>query len=129
MTENKIIICLDGFNNTKSESNEIKKLKRLKKEKWTFFISGEYSPSLVSSRDIRFFYTISTNEKNLYILGSGFPEKIYSIYKDIDIRRFHLNKEFFLGQMLKELENNGGPYIECVHDSSEMDLEKLFFDY
>ena len=118
MIKNNIITCLDDSKNTESESNEIKKLKRLKKGKWIFFISGEYSPSMVSSGNIRFYYTISTNEKNLYILGSGFPEKIYSIYKDIDIKKFHLNKEEFLGQMLKELMENGGPYVEFVHVSS-----------
>ena len=31
MMRNKIKICLDGFNNTKSESDEIKKLKRLRR--------------------------------------------------------------------------------------------------
>lgn len=123
----RIITCVYALEDSDNEFDNVKKLKRLKKRKWIFLVSGEYSPSMFHQGNIRFYYTTSLNDKNIYILGSGFPEKIYSIYQNINIDKFNLNKEEFLGQMLKELMDNNGPYIEFVHDSNEdINLDKLF---
>lgn len=95
-----------------------KKLTRRTSGKWSFLVLGEWSQSPWHQGDLKFSIRSSEDRKYWALLSSGFPNRIVAVAHFID----GTNLETAGAQMLKALREQGGGYIDAVHEYGDIDI-------
>lgn len=99
-------------------------MKRKKWTGWRFLAQGEWSESPFHQGNETFNYTFTEDRRFWALMQRAFPCRILAV-AEVEPAQ---GAEEVLGQMLKTLMNQGGPYIDVVHSHEEdaLDFEELW---
>lgn len=101
---------------------------RLRKKRWfsrDFVVAGEWSESPFHQGKEKFAVGATADRKFWALLNVSFPTRIVAVAEvDQDV-----SVEEIAAEMMRAVEEKGGPYIEGVHDWGEIDAEAFLEFY
>lgn len=104
---------------------EFRRLKAKTAGDWTFLFAGEWSQSPYHQGNVCLYTRWSADKKAWAILCRGFPNRIVAVAefeKPVEL-------EFACSSMLRQLREQGGEYVDLVHEFGEIDHDLFWKQY
>ena len=99
--------------------DSFERIKRKKKVRWKFLVSGEWSQSPMHHGRTSFFYSYTSDRRFWAILEQGFPKRIVAV-AEVDPK---CTAESVLGEMLRAVREDGGSYVDIVQYATEKEID------
>lgn len=88
------------------------RVKRRKRQRWHFLLSGEWSQSPYHQGDLTFYYSFNTKKNHCAILQTGYPKRIVAIVDQIKKE----SDTYVLAYLLYMLKKKDDIYVDYLHD-------------